>query len=148
MATAAAHAGHDAHHDHKPSFFARWFLSTNHKDIGTLYLIFAIFAGISIVLGLIYHVGFLRARNATPGKMMLGLSVRRVDQPGRLAVGTAFMRMLLPLSVGVFSLIPLVSYLVFFVTLADLIWPAKDPRRQALHDKIAGTQVVRGRQPR
>ena len=45
-------------------------------------------------------------------------------------------------------MVPLLSYLVFFVTLADLLWPLRDPRRQALHDKIAGTQVVRGRQPR
>jgi cytochrome c oxidase subunit 1 len=60
--------GHDDHGDHKPGFFTRWFYSTNHKDIGTLYLILAVVSGL---LGLAFSV-YMRMELMEPGIQYFG----------------------------------------------------------------------------
>jgi cytochrome c oxidase subunit 1 len=59
---------HDDHHaEHKEGFFHRWVMSTNHKDIGTLYLIFSLtmfFIGGSFAMG-------IRAELFEPGMQLM-----------------------------------------------------------------------------
>jgi cytochrome c oxidase subunit I len=63
-----AHAHDHGHDHHTPTGWKRYVYSTNHKDIGTMYLVFAFFAGI---LGMAFSVIF-RAELMVPGDQILG----------------------------------------------------------------------------
>ena len=63
--TAHDHAhGHEGHAHHKQSFVSRWLMSTNHKDIGTLYIT-AAFIGACVggVLSMIMRLQLMYPHN-------------------------------------------------------------------------------------
>src|ERR1044071_6676858 len=64
---AAAHGAHDDH-AHHPHGWRRFVYSTNHKDIGTMYLVFAIMSGI---IGGALSVA-MRAELQEPGLQIFG----------------------------------------------------------------------------
>jgi uncharacterized RDD family membrane protein YckC len=85
---------------------------------------------------LLYEIVFLFWKQATPGKLIVGLRVRRRDSPD-LPGSAIFVR------VG----IVLIGQFCGLFTLLDDLWPLWDDKKQALHDKAARTNVVLARHP-
>jgi uncharacterized RDD family membrane protein YckC len=93
----------------------------------------------SLGVAMLYHVGFLRWKSATPGKLICGLRVVPVDRgrdPGPLAWSPAIIRT----SIWV---LPGISSLLSLITVVDALFPLWHAKRQALHDLAARTQVIR-----
>ncbi len=95
--------------------------------------------GATLVVGLAFHTLFLRWRSATPGKLLCGLRVVPVDR-GRASEKLSWATAAVRAAVWV---LPSTSSLLTLVRVADVLFPLWQPRRQALHDLAARTQVVR-----
>ncbi|HEX3005385.1 MAG TPA: RDD family protein [Angustibacter sp.] len=101
----------------------------------------AVISFVSLGVTLAYEMAFLLWKAATPGKLALGLRVRRLAAGHKLSADVVLRRWL---GFEAASSLPYVGTAYLFV---DVVWPLRDPRRQALHDKLAGTVVVRRSHP-
>jgi uncharacterized RDD family membrane protein YckC len=88
---------------------------------------------VEYVLPLVALIVFWRFRAATPGKMLLGLRIVDAESGGKMSLGQCFLRCIAYLA----STLPLCL---------GFLWIAWDKKKQAWHDKLAGTLVVRGGQ--
>ena len=106
---------------------------TTTGELGSLKLVSSAFAVVILVLCIIisiaYPVCFWRWRGQTPGKMAVGIKlIRTNDSP--VGWGAAAVRFL--------------GYIICWVTVGILfLWIAFDSRKRGVHDRIAGTCVIK-----
>ena len=82
----------------------------------------------------IVTIVFWKYKSATPGKMLMGMSVVDADTGGQPSTG----RLILRYFAYIISALPL---------LIGYFWVAFDKRKQSFHDKIANTVVVMNAAP-
>lgn len=111
---------------------------------------------IPAVILVIAQAAFLHHRGGTPGQLITGLRTRLRERPGPLSWGRALARgaaylgvpivlELIGLASGSWAvLVPMLGLMAIW-SLINPLWAAWDRNRQALHDKLVGTNVVRVR---
>jgi uncharacterized RDD family membrane protein YckC len=97
---------------------------------------------VSFLVAVVYQVAFLTWKGATPGKMALGIAVRLRERPGNPSLLVALKRQTIFIAATLLGLIPGIGAVSPLATFLDLLWPLWDDKRQALHDKVAATNVV------
>ena len=150
--------GHDDH-AHVPGFFVRWFCSTNHKDIGTMYIILSIVAG--LVGGALSMI--MRAQLLHPGSHVVATGQAWnaiVTQHGLIMI----FFMVMPAMIGGFGnwFIPLMigapdmafprlnnmslwmAVAGFFMTMMGLLWGAGSGSGWTLYPPLSNGQYQSG----
>ncbi len=82
----------------------------------------------------IYYTALIGSRSQTFGKMALRIKVVDAESRSPIGYARAFRRWLSTAALRALFTVP---------TVVDHLWPLRDPRNQALHDKFARSVVVR-----
>ncbi|MEK7072046.1 MAG: RDD family protein [Patescibacteria group bacterium] len=97
------------------------------ENLPTLSMVYAV---IWFVILILYDIYFIKKYNATPGKMVMGIKVLRIDN-SNITWGTSILRWFIyKLGSG---------WWVLFLGVLWIIW---DDKKQGWHDKAAKTIVI------
>lgn len=93
----------------------------------------------------LYHVVLVALRGRTLGKRLMGIRVRLRETEGLPIWRAALSRWLLHYAMpNLLAGVPGLGLVAGIFPIVDGLWPLRDARRQAIHDKLAKTAVVRG----
>jgi len=101
-----------------------------------------------LILNLVYEIAFLTRTGATPGKRVVGISVRLRDKPGPPPLDAVLKRTAVKQGGDIAGLVPVLGFFGSLFSTVDVLWPLWDVKKQAIHDKAGATNVVVGPQPR
>jgi uncharacterized RDD family membrane protein YckC len=90
---------------------------------------------LTIVIGTLYYGLMHGLRGQTLGKMALGLKVVKKGTAEKIEMGPAFIR----------AIVEQLLAATCILGLLDGLWPLWDKDRQAIHDKVATSQVIKAR---
>jgi len=97
---------------------------------------------------LVYEIALLTRTGATLGKRVMGISVRLRDAPGPPPLVAVLKRTAVKEVGRLVGSVPLLGAMASLFNLIDVLWPLWDKDKQAIHDKVAATNVVVGPQPK
>ena len=78
------------------------------------------------------HPGF----GTSPGRRLVGISVRLREQPGTPPLSAVLRRTVVKEGGSWIGLLPVLGLVGSLFTMLDSLWPLWDDRRQAVHDKV------------
>jgi uncharacterized RDD family membrane protein YckC len=90
---------------------------------------------LTILIGTLYYGLMHGLRGQTLGKMALGLKVVKKGTAEKIEMGPSFIR----------ALVDQLLSATCILGLLDGLWPLWDKDRQAIHDKVGGSQVIKTR---
>lgn len=100
---------------------------------------------INIVLYAFYEIGMTMRSGRTIGKMIVGIRVRQANSPKPPTFNQATIRFVVKQIANIVVFVPVLATFAVMFALVDYLFPLFNNTRQAIHDRIAGTYVVKRR---